>query len=177
MTTKERTTLTKDVANKKIFVSRQFDAPKTKVWEAWTTSSLLDKWWAPKPYKAITKSMDFREGGTWLYKMEGPDGNGMWARLDYKKIEPKNYYIALDAFCDENGNINTEFSRMNWKNTFVDKGNATSVEIEITFDKIEDLRPWGILLGDELPEQTGKMFNYNKILKSRRKDIVNKKDL
>lgn len=138
-TNTQKTTLTKDLANKKIFVSRQFNAPRANVWEAWTTSKLLDTWWAPKPWKAKTKSMNFTEGGFWLYKMEGPDGNGMWARADYEKIDAKNYFTALDAFCDEAGTINTEFPRMHWKNTFIEKGNTTNVEIEITFKKVEDL--------------------------------------
>jgi len=34
----------KDIANKRIFVSRFFDAPKTNVWRAWTKSELLDIW-------------------------------------------------------------------------------------------------------------------------------------
>lgn len=71
----KQTTIAKDAANKKLIVVREFDAPLAEVWKAWTDSSILDQWWAPKPWKAKTKTMDFREGGTWLYSMVGPDGN------------------------------------------------------------------------------------------------------
>ncbi len=65
----KQTTISKDAANKKLIVVREFDAPLEQVWKAWTDSNILDKWWAPKPWKAKTKSMDFREGGTWLYSL------------------------------------------------------------------------------------------------------------
>lgn len=63
-----------DKQKNNIQVKREFTAPLNKVWEAWTESQLLNQWWAPKPYKAKTKVMDFREGGYWLYSMEGPEG-------------------------------------------------------------------------------------------------------
>ena len=64
MTTATRNVLVnKDVAGKKITVEREFEASVEDVWRAWTEKELLDQWWAPKPYKARTKTIDFREGG------------------------------------------------------------------------------------------------------------------
>jgi len=135
----KQTTISKDAASKKIVVVREFDAPIEEVWKAWTESGLLDMWWAPKPWKAKTKSMDFREGGRWLYSMVGPEGNDSWCRVDFKTIVPNKSYTAEDAFCDENGNLNNEFPSMHWKNEFSASGTGTKVEIEITFDKKEDM--------------------------------------
>ncbi|MDZ7624970.1 MAG: SRPBCC domain-containing protein [Ignavibacteriaceae bacterium] len=56
-----------DKQNNKVKVTREFAAPLSKVWAAWTQSELLDQWWAPKPWKAKTKEMEFKEGGHWLY--------------------------------------------------------------------------------------------------------------
>ena len=50
-------------ANKKIKVTREFDAPLDKVWKAWTEQELLDQWWAPLPWTSKTIKMDFRNGG------------------------------------------------------------------------------------------------------------------
>lgn len=69
----KQTTISKDAANKKLIVVREVDAPLEDVWKAWTDSNILDQWWAPKPWRAKTKTMDFREGGMWLYSMVGPD--------------------------------------------------------------------------------------------------------
>jgi len=138
MTTNEAV-FTKDIANKKITVVRAFNAPLQRVWDAWTQSDILDQWWAPKPWKAGTKSMDFREGGRWFYYMEGPDGERHYCQFHYKEIVPQKYYSGSDNFCDENGNPNTEFPSIEWKVEFEGHGEKTVVTSILTFSKPEDM--------------------------------------
>ena len=135
----KETIYTTDEANKKIKATREFDAPVEKVWKAWTEKELLDQWWAPKPWKAKTLSMDFRDGGSWLYYMEGPEGERHYCRADYRSIVPNKTYEGLDAFTDEKGNINEEMPRMKWKVVFNKAGSGTKVDVEISFDSIESL--------------------------------------
>jgi uncharacterized protein YndB with AHSA1/START domain len=130
---------TVDKENNKILVEREFSAPIANVWAAWTQPELLDQWWAPKPWKAKTKSMDFREGGSWIYAMVGPEGEMHWCRADFKSIVPQKSFSGLDAFTDENGNINTEFPRSMWANEFNESSGSTTVSIKVTYDKPEDL--------------------------------------
>ena len=73
---------------KGLIVKREFDAPLSKVWDAHTKSELLEQWFAPKPLSAKTKSMDFRDGGHWIYAMVEPGGKEHWGRTDYLKIKP-----------------------------------------------------------------------------------------
>lgn len=84
--TKNETIFSKDLPNKKLTVVRAFDAPLDLVWKAWTESEMLDQWWAPKPYRAETKTMDFREGGFLLYRMVGPDEDTSWCKENFKTI-------------------------------------------------------------------------------------------
>jgi uncharacterized protein YndB with AHSA1/START domain len=139
MTLIKETTYSKDLENKKIKVVREFDAPLEQVWKAWTESAILDQWWAPKPWKAITQSMDFRAGGKWLYYMEGPEGERHYCRADYEKVVPNSSFSGWDAFCDEEGNINEELPRMHWDTHFSKAGNGTRVHIELTFKSEADL--------------------------------------
>ncbi len=139
MTTNKQTVINKDLPNKRLLIVREFDAPLEQVWRAWTESELLDMWWAPKPWKAETKTMDFREGGVWLYCMVGPDGTRSWCRVDFQSIVPNKSFIANDAFCDERGNVNSGFPVMHWKNEFIKTAYGTKVEIEITFNDVADL--------------------------------------
>lgn len=125
--------------NNTINVKREFSADLNLVWEAWTNPEILDQWWAPKPYRTQTKSMNFKEGGFWLYAMISPENEKHWCRADYKKIDMKRSYSALDAFCDEEGNVNTEFPRSLWANTFIEKGATTIVEITIQYETLADL--------------------------------------
>lgn len=125
--------------NKTIHVKRQFDAQLDLVWRAWTTPELLDQWWAPLPYRNETKTLEFREGGTWHYRMISPENQSHYCRFDYEKINPEKSYSGLDAFCDEEGNLNTEFSRMHWKNEFTQENEFTNVSITISVDSLETL--------------------------------------
>lgn len=122
-----------DKENSKIKVQREFAASRARVWAAWTESELLDQWWAPKPYKTKTKTMDFREGGHWLYAMIGPNGERHWCRADYKSIKTMESYSAKDSFCDENGKVTEEFPGALWTNVFKENGNSTIVDIEIVY--------------------------------------------
>ena len=140
METKNKTLFTKDLENKKIVVEREFSAPVESVWKAWTDSDLLDQWWAPKPWRAETKSMDFRTGGFWLYAMKGPDNEVHWARVDYKSIEKLKNFQAADYFCDENGNKNDELPNMNWDNQFSKTADGTKVVVNISFKSEADIR-------------------------------------
>jgi uncharacterized protein YndB with AHSA1/START domain len=136
---KHDTTVTKDAASKKVVVVREFDGSVEEVWKAWTQPDLLDQWWAPKPWKANTKSMDFKEGGTWLYSMDGPEGEKHWSKVDYGSIEPGKKFTGTDAFCDENGKVSTEMGASHWNCTFSKSGDGTKVTVEITFDNEEDM--------------------------------------
>ena len=128
-----------DKENKRISVKREFAAPLSRVWAAWTESELLDQWWAPKPWQAQTKSMDFRVSGHWLYAMAGPDGTKQWARADFKSITHLKSFTIQDAFCDENGNISQSFPRSVWTTNFSETTELTVVSIEIKCTEVSDL--------------------------------------
>ncbi|HMR18131.1 MAG TPA: SRPBCC domain-containing protein [Sphingobacterium sp.] len=125
--------------NSTITVKREFDADLELVWQAWTTAELLDQWWGPKPWRAETKTMDFREGGFWLYAMVGPEGEKHWAKASYISIEKEKSFTAKDGFCDESGTMNPAFPENVWENLFTANDNQTTVNITLTFDKLEDL--------------------------------------
>lgn len=125
--------------NKTIHVTREFDAKLQLVWQAWTTAEILDQWWAPKPWKAETKSIDFSEGGYWLYAMVSPEGEKHWSIVNYISIENEKSFTEKDGFCDENGKMNPDFPQNLWKNQFSPKEEQTLVSITLTFNTLEDL--------------------------------------
>ncbi len=128
-----------DKANKQIKIQRNFQAPKDLVWAAWTEADLLDQWWAPKPYEAKTISLDFKEGGRWFYYMLSPAGEKHYCLFDYETISHENYFTGLDSFCNEKGEANDTKPRVHWNNTFTSTGNATLVEVLLSFKQLEDL--------------------------------------
>ncbi len=122
-----------------VHVEREFAAHLDIVWDAWTNPEILDQWWAPKPYKAVTQSMDFREGGTWLYYMISPENQKHYCKNDYIKIDPKKTYSGLDAFCNEHGIVIEAMPRTQWTNTFTEQSDSTLVKIVAIYESLADL--------------------------------------
>lgn len=125
--------------SKTIHVKREFDTDLDLIWQAWTEAELLDRWWGPKPWKAETKTMEFRKDGFWHYAMVGPEGERHWGKANYLEIIPKKSFAAKDGFCDESGVMTPSFAQSLWKTSFISKENKVQVDITITFDTLTDL--------------------------------------
>lgn len=119
---------------------RLFNAPIALVWKAYTDPELIDQWWAPKPWKAETKSMDFRPEGKWVYDMVGPEGERHSAIQIFNEIETENYFSGIDAFTDDDGNINESMPVAKWKNTFQTTDEGTLVIAEAIYPNEESLK-------------------------------------
>lgn len=128
-----------DKENSTIYIKRDFNASLQRVWQAWTTAELLDRWWGPEPWRAETKAMDFREGGYWLYAMVGPEGERHWGRLDYIEIKNEESFRAKDGFCDENGTPSSELPQNLWEIVFRETDGKVLVDMILIFDSPEDL--------------------------------------
>ena len=137
---KNNTVITKDLANKKLHITREFAAPVDKVWKAWTDSTILDKWWAPRPWKAETKIMNFSPGGTWLYAMAGPNGEQHWSRIGFETITPETGFTYTCNFCDEDGNVDDNAPAMHWALKFMPTATGSKVEVDLSFDNEADIK-------------------------------------
>ena len=128
-----------DTTNNTITVKREFAGKRQLVWDCYTKSELLDRWFAPEPLTTKTKHMDFREGGYWHYAMVEPQGQEYWSRIDYLTIDPISNYTARDGFSDETGAVNPDLPRSNWDVTFSDAAERTLVVTIVTYASAEDL--------------------------------------
>lgn len=135
-----KTSVTKDLKEKTILVSREFAALIEIVWNAYTDSKILDQWWGPSPWRAETKSIDFRVGGFWLYAMVGPENEKHWGRMNYLAIEKYKFIDLEDAFCDENGNVNSELPNSRGRNSFTKTNTGTLVEFKLQLTSEEQLK-------------------------------------
>lgn len=130
---------TKDLERGTLRVERHFDATPEKVWKAHTESELLGQWWAPKPWKAVTVSLDFREGGRWLYYMLGPEGERHYCVQEYESIEAGKSFAGADFFSDEEGNQKNDMPVSHWKTEFFPEGEGTKLVSSITYPSGSDL--------------------------------------
>ena len=128
---------TVDKSKKTVFITREFDAELSLVWDAFTKQEILDQWWAPKPYMARTKYMDFKVGGQRFYAMVSPEGQENWQIQKYISISPKTNFKFFNAFADENEN--PELPGSEWDHTFSEQNLITKVSITIYNESLERL--------------------------------------
>jgi len=124
-----------DKAAQKVFITREFAADLSLVWDAFTKAELLDQWVAPKPYISRTKYMDFSVGGRRFYAMVSPEGHEFWAIQQYTSITPKTNFTLFNAFADKDGN--PQLPGSDWDYTFEPKGDTTIVHITIYNESLE----------------------------------------
>src|SRR6478609_4282461 len=128
---------TVDKAAKTVFITREFDAELSLVWDAFTKKEILDQWWAPKPYASKTKVLDFKVGGRRFYAMVSPEGQERWILQKYTSISPKTNFKFFNAFADENEN--PELPGSEWDHTFSEQNGTTKVHISIYNESLERL--------------------------------------
>jgi uncharacterized protein YndB with AHSA1/START domain len=120
---------TVDKTTKKVFITREFDAGLSLVWDAFTKPEILDQWVAPKPWVSRTKFMDFKVGGRRFYAMVSPEGQERWAIQKYTSISPKTNFKYLNAFADKDEN--PELPGSDWDLNFSEQNGTTTVRITI----------------------------------------------
>ena len=129
MTTNLLFDFTVDKTKQTVFITREFDAELSLVWDAFTKKEILDQWWAPKPYLSKTKIMDFKVGGRRFYAMVGPEGKESWSIQKYTSISPKTNFKFFNAFADKDEN--PQLPGSDWNYTFSEQNGKTKVSITI----------------------------------------------
>lgn len=135
---------TVDKNAKTIIINREFAADLTLTWDCWTKAELLDQWWAPKPYRNETISMQFVPDGVWHYAMVSPEGERHYCKAFYQEINAHSRFSYKDSFCNDKGETLSEMPSMLWNNSFTSPTTSkTLVTILLKFETIEALE--GIL--------------------------------
>ena len=122
---------------KTVFITREFAAELSLVWDAFTKPELLDQWVAPKPWTSKTKYMNFEVGGRRFYAMVSPEGQERWSIQEYTSINPKTNFKMHNAFADEEEN--PELPGSDWDYTFSEQNGITKVSIVIYNESLERL--------------------------------------
>jgi uncharacterized protein YndB with AHSA1/START domain len=87
-----------------LVVTRTFDAPRERVWRAWSDPDEVMKWWGPQGFTSPRCRMDFREGGTTLVCMRSDQGWEFYNTWTYRSIKPMDRIEFVQGFADAQGN-------------------------------------------------------------------------
>lgn len=122
------------LAAREISTERVFDAPRDKVFRAFSDPAHLALWWGPQGFSNRFETFDLRPGGRWRFTMVGPDGaefanesvfvevNEPQRVLLYHLLPMHGFEMALD-FGDEGG----KRTRLGWRMRFDSAAEADKV--------------------------------------------------
>jgi len=120
---------------REIVIEREFDAPREKVWEAWTNPDLLKQWLGPKGYEMVVEKYEAKDGGSYQYTHKDPGGNEFRFRgvfhgfyKPYKAVQtfefeglPEPGHVSLDTLLLEEKNGKTKMTTISVFQTTEDR--------------------------------------------------------
>jgi uncharacterized protein YndB with AHSA1/START domain len=80
------TTTVTTPTDREIVSVRVFEAPRERVFAAFTDPELIPQWWGPHGTTTTVDVMDVRPGGAWRFVMDGDEENGF--RGTYREVSP-----------------------------------------------------------------------------------------
>ncbi|MDQ3821898.1 MAG: SRPBCC family protein [Actinomycetota bacterium] len=120
-----------------ILITREFDAPRHLLYEAYTTPELVKRWWHANRGEATVAEIDLRVGGRWRYVMVTPDGTEVAFHGEYREIVPNERLVSTEVYegawqgdGPEQGTLNTAtFTEENGRTTLTILVQAPSKEV------------------------------------------------
>jgi uncharacterized protein YndB with AHSA1/START domain len=110
-----------------IKISRLIDAPRERVFDAWTNPSSLNAWWGPQGFTNTTESIDVRPGGVWQFVMHSPDGTDYPNRITFEEI------VRPERITYLHGEDEGKPRDFNTTVTFEDAGGRTLLTMNMVF--------------------------------------------
>ena len=92
------TKTTTSTEGRDLVLSRIIDAPRDKVFKAWTDPELLKQWFAPQPWTTPKVETDVRAGGSSLIVMTSPEGKEFPNRGVYLEVVRNERLVFTDAY-------------------------------------------------------------------------------
>ncbi|MDB5461368.1 MAG: hypothetical protein JWO72_3109, partial [Caulobacteraceae bacterium] len=85
-----------EVGDKRIVLTRAFDAPRERVWRALTEPETFARWWCAGG--CVVEEMDVRPGGRWSVQQTSPDGSVHRFWGEYRDVEPPARLAMTQGF-------------------------------------------------------------------------------
>jgi uncharacterized protein YndB with AHSA1/START domain len=87
-----------DIATHELILVREFDAPREKIFRAWTDPALMKEWFVPRPWTIADAKLYVRPGGANLIIMRSPEGQDFPNRGVYLEVIENEKLVFTDAY-------------------------------------------------------------------------------
>jgi uncharacterized protein YndB with AHSA1/START domain len=140
-----------------IVTTRQLDAPRSLVFEAWTNPKYVSRWMlGPPGWTMPVCEIDLRVGGQWHFVWRKTDGTEMDMRGTYREITPPSRLVSTEnwggdwaetlntlVLTEKNGITTAQLTLLYPSQEARDKAMATGVKqgMAMSFDRLEEFLP------------------------------------
>jgi len=97
VTSSRRATVTLP-GDEQILITREFDAPRHLVFEAYTTPELVRRWWHANRGEMTVCDIDLRVGGGWRYAMTAHGEFEVAFHGEYREIVPDERIVSTEVY-------------------------------------------------------------------------------
>ncbi|WP_296701362.1 SRPBCC domain-containing protein [Algoriphagus sp.] len=87
---------------KQLHITRYFPQPIEIVYNAFTTSESLQKWWGPEGFELETRKFEFHPEGVFHFVLKS-DAFDMWAKWVFNNIREPHKLSVINSFSNELG--------------------------------------------------------------------------
>lgn len=81
-----------------IVAVRRFRAARARVYAAFVTPELLERWWGPAGWRTTVDRLEPRAGGAWRIRLTGPGGEEHVRHGSYLEVVPEHRIVRTLAF-------------------------------------------------------------------------------
>ena len=83
---------------REIVITRDFDAARGRVFDAWTKPEVLQHWFGPKGWSLVVCEVDLKVGGAWHFVVRRANGTEIGMRGVYREIAPPRRFVQTQTF-------------------------------------------------------------------------------
>lgn len=92
---------TKTADKTSLDITRFINAPRQRVYRAWTDPAQLKQWWGPKRMRTKTLDFDPRVGGTYRWTLINEEGEEMTVFGSYRELNPNKKIVFTWKWDDD----------------------------------------------------------------------------
>lgn len=135
------------IEGRTLTLERIFNAPRQKVWDAFTKPELFRQWWGPRGWETEVKEFSFTEGGVNHYGMKCLDesqgewyGKYSWGKMVFSNINPIDSFDYQDFFVDENAVVQIGMPVITTHQQFIEENGTIKIISVGTYENEEALK-------------------------------------
>jgi uncharacterized protein YndB with AHSA1/START domain len=118
--------------DREIHIERILDAPRDRVFAAFTNPELIPQWWGPRKITTEVKKMDVRPGGDWHFICHDSEQGDTEFRGTYREVTPPERISQTFEWLGMPGYVSVETAE------FEDLGDRTKVVTTTIFHTTEE---------------------------------------